>query len=132
MHIRFALGHAHIALALLACLSASPALAKRAAPRIAKPLVVGDIRYQVVHDRYTANNRPAGIRAYVEAWDVKANKSLWKVKVYEIVYDQNLETDVQDVYIESLALDGKKLVATTERKQSYRIDIDRHEVDEAK
>ena len=132
MHIRIVVQNASIALALLACLAASPAFAKRSARRVAKPLVVGDIRYLAAHDRYTTNGRPAGIRAYVEAWDVKANKSLWKVKIYEIVYDQNLETDVQDVYIESLALDGKKLVATTERKQSYRIDLDRHEVEEAK
>jgi hypothetical protein len=107
---------------------ASPALAKRTAPREAAPLVAGGVRYQVLHDRYLANDRPAGLRAYIEAWDVKSNKRLWKVKVYEIVYDRNLETDVQDVYIESLKLDGKKLTATTENKKAYRVDIDRHKV----
>ena len=132
MHIQFVARHASTALALLACLAASPVLEKRSAPRVAKQLMAGDIRFQTVHDRYTANQRPAGIRAYVEAWDVKADKSLWKVKVYEIVYDQHLETDVQDVYIESLALDGKWLVATTERRRVYRIDVERHEVEEAK
>ena len=80
------------------------------------------------HDRSTAKDRPAGMRAYVEAWDVTTNKLLWKVKVYEIVYDQMLETDVQDIYIESRKLEGKKLTVTTERKKAHRVHIERHMV----
>ena len=109
--------------ALFLVILASPAFAKRTPPPKAAPLVVDGIRYQASHERYAANDRPAGLRAYVEAWDVKADKLLWKAKVYEIVYDRNLETDVQDVYIESLKLDGKVLVATTERKKDYRVDM---------
>ena len=107
---------------------ALPALAKRTAPPEAAPLVANGIRYQVAHDRYMAHKNPAGLRAYIEAWDVKSKKLLWKVKVYEIVYDQKLETDVQDIYIESLKLDGKRLIVTTERKKAYRVDIERHKV----
>jgi len=115
-------------LVLVLVLLASPALAKRGAPPEAAPVVANGIRYQAAHDRYAANNIPTGLRAYVEAWDVKSKKLLWKVKVYEIVYDQNLETDVQDIYLESLKLDGKRLIATTERKKAYRVDIERHKV----
>jgi hypothetical protein len=112
-----------LSLALFLGVLTAPALAKRGPPPDAAPVVADGVRYQAVHDRYTANNAPAGLRAYVEAWDVKADKLLWNVKVYEIVYDQNLESDVQDIYIESLKMDGKILVATTERKKEYRVDI---------
>ncbi len=35
---------------------------------------------------------------------------------------------MQDIYIESLKLDGKTLTVTTERKKAYHVDIERHKV----
>ena len=83
-----------IVLAGLAMLT-GPVLAKRGAPMIAKPLLSGNVEYRTLHDRYKENDKPRGIRAFVEARDAKTKKSLWRVKVYDIRYRLALETDVQ-------------------------------------
>jgi hypothetical protein len=97
-----------------------PALAKRGAPKIAKPVISDGVEYRAVHDRYKEKGRPRGIRAFVEARDTKTKKSLWRVQVYDIRYRGVLETDVQDVYIKDLKLDKSDLIVTTdERSRRY-------------
>lgn len=99
-----------------------PAFAKRGAPKIAEPVVSDGVEYRVVHDRYKENGRPRGIRAFVEAWDTKTKKALWRVEVYDVRYRGDLETDVQDVYIKDLKFDKSGLTATDERGKPFLID----------
>ncbi len=100
-----------------------PVLAKRGAPKIAKPVISDGIEYRAVHDRYKETGRPRGIRAFVEARDTKTKKSLWRVQVYDMRYRPDLETDVQDVYIKDLKLDKSGLIATDERGQRFLINL---------
>jgi hypothetical protein len=91
------------------------AFAKRQPPKPVKPVAADGVEYHVLHDRFSEGGIPAGIRATLEARDLKSGKAAWSVRLYEIRYDQNLETDVQDVYVTSLRIDGDTLHVTTEK-----------------
>ena len=41
---------------------------------------------------------------YIAALDVVSNEELWLHKIYDVVYDLEMETDVQDVFISALKL----------------------------
>jgi hypothetical protein len=90
------------------------ALAKRVAPPEVKPLVHQGVTYRAGHARDARGNRGT-----VEAVEVSSGKRLWIVTVYEIPYKAGLETDVQDVFIKSLAIDDGCLRVTDERGKSY-------------
>lgn len=92
----------------------SVALAKRVAPPEVKPLVHQGVTYRAGHAR-----DPHGNRGTVEAVDASTGKRLWIVTVYDIPYKAGLETDVQDVFIKSLAIDDGCLRVTDERGKSY-------------
>lgn len=100
-----------LAMALLIC----PAHAKRAAPTAVAPVIHEGIRYVVPNDD--------GRRAYIEAWDVHANKKLWDLTVFTNHIDPKLEEDVQWVFIKTLSIEGDRLVATSERGNTYQIDL---------
>jgi hypothetical protein len=100
-----------------------PLHAKRLPPPEVKPVVAGGVEYRAEHERFAMNDRPAGLRAFVEARDAKTKTPLWKVKVYEIVYQGGLETDAQEVYIASLKMTPKGLVVGTEKKVEYLVDL---------
>jgi hypothetical protein len=99
-----------------------PAFAKRVAPKIAPPIVAEGVEYRPIHDRYQEKGKPRGIRTHIEARDVKTRKSLWRVEVYHIRYRLDLETDVQDVFINQLKLDANGLLAVNERGQRFRLE----------
>ena len=58
---------------------------------------------------------------YVLAKKVKSDKVEWKTKIYQGIFDQSLETDVQEIYLESLSISKSKtqLIATDEAGQKY-------------
>jgi hypothetical protein len=99
------------AIAILPCL----ALAKHAAPSRVEP---------VIHDgsRYVAPNDD-GRRAYIEARDVQTNKKLWELTVFTNRIDPRLEEDVQWVFINKLNVLDDTLLVTSERGNTYRIDL---------
>ena len=51
---------------------------------------------------------PEGFRkqngGFVEARDPKTKELLWRVQIYETVYEDELEKDVQDIFIKSITL----------------------------
>lgn len=56
---------------------------------------------------------------YIEARDLKTNEVLWGIQVYETQTDPKLETDVQDVFITALSIDGDTLKVSNERGEIY-------------
>jgi len=99
------------AIAILPCL----ALAKRAAPPKVEPVIHDGSRYVAPNDN--------GIRAYIEAWDVQTNKKLWELTVFTNRVEPRLEEDVQWVFINKLNVLDDALLVTSERGNTYRIDL---------
>jgi hypothetical protein len=96
--------------------------AKRLPPKDVAPVTVGGIRIEVIHwgkDRGYEQNG-----GYIAAYDPASGKELWTLKVYNVAYDPDLESDVQDVFIKSMAKSwfGKKLKITDERNGKYVVD----------
>jgi hypothetical protein len=99
------------AMALLPCL----APAKRVAPPKVEPVIHDSIRYVAPNDD--------GRRAYIEAWDVRTNKKLWDLTVFTNRIDPKLEEDVQWVFINKLNVRDGTLLVTSERGNTYQIDL---------
>ena len=78
----------------------------------------------------SAPHFPAGYRVqnggFVEARDLGTNKLLWRVQVYQTVYDNELETDMQDVFIKSLSLhqNQKLLILTDEIERVFVLNLE--------
>lgn len=102
---------------------ATPGLAKRAAPPVAQPLTLGGVTYVATHSTAPASGKPTSFIAKVEAHDPAGNKLLWDVEVYRIRYQPDLETDVQDIWIASLAAQGSDVLVTDERGQRYLVEV---------
>ncbi|NJD04981.1 MAG: hypothetical protein FIA97_00595 [Methylococcaceae bacterium] len=96
--------------------------AKRLGPGEVAPVIIGSLRFEAIHwgrDRGLAQNG-----GYVAASDSVTGEELWTLKVYHIDYDPDLESDVQDVFIRSMAKTwfGNKLKVTDERGGKYVVD----------
>jgi hypothetical protein len=99
------------ALVLPLCLT----LGKRTAPATVAPVIHEGIRY------VAPNND--GRRGYIEAWDVQTNKKLWELTVFTNPIDPKFEEDVQWVFIEALSIRDDMLNVTSERRETYGIDL---------
>lgn len=96
---------------------------KRVGPPDVKPVRIGDLRFEAVHwGRERGLNQNGGVIAAVDA---KSGKEQWTLVVYPIVYKPKLETDVQDIFIESLeaAPDGRHLIVKDENGRRFEVDI---------
>ena len=91
------------------------ALAKRAAPAKVEPVIHQGVRYTAPNDD--------GRRAYIETWDVQTNKKLWDLTIFTNRIDPNLEEDVQHVFIKTLNVRDGTLIVTSERGETYRVDL---------
>ncbi|MES1172327.1 MAG: hypothetical protein ABUL77_03735 [Bacteroidota bacterium] len=91
---------------------------KRLGPEEVPPVTIGQTRFEVVHwGRQRGLGQNGG---YIAAIDVPSGKELWTLKVYEVKYDPDMEEDVQDVFIESLAPRGDdRLAIVDERGRKY-------------
>ena len=100
------------------CVIAIEQKAKRSAPQPVPPVVHKGVKYTAPH--FVDGEPAAGV---VEARDAETGKTVWRLKVYEIKPDPNLERDVQDVFITSLTIDGNKLLVVNERHDRYSVDL---------
>ncbi len=96
---------------------------KRAGPPDVKPVQIGTMRFEAVHwgrDRGMGQNG-----GMIAAVDVKTGKEQWVLKVYQIDYDPQEESDVQDIFIKSLEAtpDGRHLLVKDERGRSFEVNI---------
>lgn len=60
---------------------------------------------------------------YVVAYEDSTDRPLWCLQVYKTKYDEELETDIQDVFITSLQIHDDKLIVKAEQSRSHVIDI---------
>jgi hypothetical protein len=64
-----------------------------------------------------------GRHGYIQAWDVQTNKKLWDLTVFTNRTDAKLEEDVQWVFINKLSVRDGTLFVTSERGDTYQIDL---------
>jgi hypothetical protein len=66
---------------------------------------------------------------YIEAWRANAEQPEWRLRVYRTVYDDQIEEDVQDCFIESMALmPGGWLQVRDEDGREYLVNLTTREV----
>ena len=81
----------------------------------------GGIRYEVVDNARMRGFGQAG--GVVAAIDVASRRELWTVKVYDVAFEDDEETDAQEVFITRLRLDSGRLEVTNERGEVYLVDL---------
>ncbi|WP_198939297.1 hypothetical protein [Motiliproteus sp. MSK22-1] len=96
--------------------------AKRVAPPSVDPVTIKGVRFEVIHwgkERGFSQNG-----GYIAAIDPDSGQELWTLKVYDINYDTEMESDVQDVFIECMSKTffSGKLKITDEKGRSYIVD----------
>jgi hypothetical protein len=98
-------------------------MGKRLGPDDVPPVIIGDTRFEVVHwGRERGLEQNGG---YIAAYDVQSGSELWMLKVYHVEYDEKMESDVQDVFIESMVEDAASgnLNIADERGKEYVVNI---------
>jgi hypothetical protein len=76
--------------------------AKRRGPPEVDPVQIGALEIRALHwGRRQGLPQNGG---YIEAWRASADQPEWRLRVYQINYDDRMEEDVQDVFIEHMAL----------------------------
>src|SRR5262245_9559689 len=96
---------------------------KRPAPRAVPPVLVDGVIYKTQHARLGGGGPPVGFRAYVIATEDATGKELWKLLVYEILFQPKMATDVQEVYVTALKNTAEGLVVECEDGGKYLIDL---------
>lgn len=101
------------------------AMAKRDGPPNVPAVRVGEVRFEQTQlSRKEANG---GQRlGYLGAYKGETNELLWRVRVYEIHYEPDLEGDVQDVFFTAMTLspDGHQIFVDNEDGGRFAVDID--------
>ena len=103
-------------------LAATPAQAKRAAPKEVPPAVASAVEYSAPHEAM----------GFVVATDTVSRKELWRERIYTVRVDPALERDVQDVFITSLVIEKGTLIITNERGDRYALDLVTRKVSKSK
>lgn len=101
------------------------AFAKRVAPAEIKAVVKSGIEYST--ERAPAYCRslsiPCGMQIDVIAKNVKTKKNKWRIEILRVIYDHDLETDVQDVYPSKMTIEKNQLVILDESGLKYILDL---------
>ncbi len=95
---------------------------RRAAPKPVEPIVVGNVRYQVMFGTRKRFNQSGGI---VGAFNVTTGEELWAIAVYKTAYDEKEEIDAQDIFITTMAItpDGTHLTITDTGKRTFLVNL---------
>lgn len=123
---------AKFAIALITLLLISQlCFAKRVAPKEVEPVIDHGVKYLAPHvapGYIKAHGNPTCPVGCIEAWSEKSGKLLWRVQVYEIKYDEKLEKDVQDNFINALQIKDRNLFVQTEHGDKFIVNLKTHEV----
>jgi len=94
---------------------------KRVGPPPVAPVGIGNLRFEAIH---WGKERGLGQNGgYIAARDRTSGKEIWTLKIYDIAYDPALESDVQDVFIQSMSrIGGDKLQVIDEKDRRYIVD----------
>ncbi len=95
--------------------------AKRMGPPDVDPVVVGPTRFEALHfarERGFAQNG-----GYIVALDNATGRELWTLRVYENLYDPEMEEDVQDIFVETIrAVSDERLEVEDEQGRKFLVD----------
>jgi len=96
---------------------------KRVGPPLVAPLVMDDLRIEAIHWGKERGFQQNG--GYISVKDKTTEKELWTLKVYVIKYNTQMESDVQDVFIESLSKGIEKgtINVIDEMNRHYVVDL---------
>jgi len=86
--------------------------AKRGAPKKVQSIVYNNIEYSVDHSKI----------GYILITDKNSN-TIKNLKIYNIDYNNDLEKDVQDIFIKNLKISNNYLIITNERNKVFKIDL---------
>ena len=119
---------ATIRISKLLLLLASSALAEGIAPKEVPPIVTENAVYSIRHSVFGYGIGSKG--GFIQAHDPKTKELLWTVQVYMTLYKDDVEKDVQDVFIRNLSLDKDHnlLIVTDEKSRVYVLDLTTNEV----
>ena len=88
---------------------------KRLPPKKVNPIVIGNIEYSVLMNKIIAT-------------DTLEKVIKWKKSIYEIAYDKNLESDVQDIHIDSISLLDNSLLIRNEEGKYFLLNLNNGEI----
>lgn len=88
---------------------------KRSVPKKVQPIIIENIKYSSSMNEIIAT-------------DTLTQNILWKKEIYKVIYDEKMEKDVQDVFIDSISLKGNLLIIRNEKKEFYSLNIETKEV----
>jgi len=98
--------------------------AKRRAPPKVPAVTLDGVRYeQAVLARNEADGRQR--TGFLAAYKDGSEERLWRIRVYELQIDPDLEADVQDVYFAKMSAspDGHGLLIDNERGEHFAVDV---------
>lgn len=112
-----------IPLMILLVVFTSFSYGKRKEPVEVPPIIHGDFVYTVPH--WSTENNTEQNGGYVRVLDAQTGTEVWGIQVYNVDYDDSLETDVQDIFITSIELNfwRTQLIVRNEAGQEFRIDL---------
>lgn len=110
---------------VILCSGGGVVSAKREAPKEVLPITFHGVSYSAPHWRLDIGAKQNG--GYIEATNLKTDKLLWKLKIYEIKYS-GAESDVQDVFITSLKIAEGNLEILNEKGDKFVVDLTKRKV----
>jgi hypothetical protein len=84
------------------------------------PVVEDGITYSV---EQVITEKPKTSDFFLLAMDAQKNVN-WKTSIYRFIYNEILETDVQDIFVIDLYIEGKYIVVKFEYEGTFRFDKD--------
>ena len=96
---------------------------KRVAPPTVAPLLLDDLQIEVIQRGKERGFKQNG--GFISVKDKVTKEELWTLKIYTTTYDDRLESDVEDVFIESLTKGINKgtIYIVDERNRHYVVDL---------
>jgi len=92
---------------------------KRVGPKAVEPVTCDGVRYEAL--RWGKERDLGQNGGFVVAFDEISGDELWLQKIYDVVYDNEMESDKQDVFITGLELDENReeLLISNERGERF-------------
>ena len=103
-----------------------PVAGKRVGPPDIAPVTLHGLRIQSLPWGRVRGLKQNG--GYIAALDPANGKELWILKIYAVTYDEAMEGDVQDVFIESMQVVKGKLLVVDEKQRRYLVDVENKSV----
>ncbi|WP_339886895.1 hypothetical protein [uncultured Flavobacterium sp.] len=94
--------------------SSSPSF-KRSVPKKVLPIVIENVKYSSTMNEIIAT-------------DTLTKALLWKKEIYKITYDEKLERDIQDVFIDSISSKDNLLIIRNEDNDVYSLNLETKEI----